>query len=167
MNPADPGEISKKRLALVCVDSSKYSANTLDWYFQNAYQEGDEIGLVHIHIPPSLNICGNILTYASTTSGHAIYQHKLDESIAECKDIVNKYKAKCLRNNVEPKVFVKSIEESVGRTICMIAKEQGAFLIVMGQRGLGVINRTLLGSVSDYVLHHANIALIVVPQTEM
>lgn len=30
MNPADPGEISKKRLALVCVDSSKYSANTLD-----------------------------------------------------------------------------------------------------------------------------------------
>lgn len=64
-------------------------------------------------------------------------------------------------------MFVKSIEESVGHTICMIAKEQGAFLIVMGQRGLGVINRTLLGSVSDYVLHHANIALIVVPQTEM
>ena len=60
-------------------------------------------------------------------------------------------------------VFLQSVEHSVGHTICKIANEFSASVIVMGHRDLGAIRRTLLGSVSDYVLHHSHIPTVVVP----
>ena len=36
----------------------------------------------------------------------------------------------------------------------------------MGTRGLSTIRRTVLGSVSDYVLHHTTIPVAVVPTPE-
>lgn len=40
-----------------------------------------------------------------------------------------------------------------GEEIVKKARQIGASLVVTGSRGLGVIRRTVLGSVSDYVLH--------------
>ena len=49
-----------------------------------------------------------------------------------------------------------------GHTIISAAEEQNVDMIVCGSRGLGLIRRTIMGSVSDYVLHHAHIPVIVV-----
>ncbi|MCW3053610.1 MAG: UspA, partial [Chthonomonadales bacterium] len=43
-----------------------------------------------------------------------------------------------------------------------VAREIGADLIVLGNRGLGMLKRTLLGSVSDGVLHHAPCSVLIV-----
>ena len=45
---------------------------------------------------------------------------------------------------------------SPGEAIVQLATTECATMIVMGTRGLGFIRRTILGSVSDYVLHHAH-----------
>ena len=50
-----------------------------------------------------------------------------------------------------------------GEAICKVAAEKKAIMIVVGSRGLGTIRRTLLGSVSTYVVHHADIAVTVIP----
>ena len=42
-----------------------------------------------------------------------------------------------------------------GRTICDVAREWNADLIVVGRRGLRGIAEMVLGSVSNYVVHHA------------
>jgi nucleotide-binding universal stress UspA family protein len=42
-----------------------------------------------------------------------------------------------------------------GKVICMIAKDWGADLIVMGRRGRTGLSEMILGSASNYVLHHA------------
>ncbi|MBW4564094.1 MAG: universal stress protein [Mojavia pulchra JT2-VF2] len=44
---------------------------------------------------------------------------------------------------------------SPGRVVCQIASSCGADLIVMGRRGRSGITELFLGSVSNYVLHHA------------
>lgn len=44
---------------------------------------------------------------------------------------------------------------SPGRTICEVARTWEADLIVMGRRGHAGFSELLLGSVSNYVLHHA------------
>ena len=48
-----------------------------------------------------------------------------------------------------------------GEVIVDLATEEKASMIVMGTRGLGTIRRTLMGSVSDYVVHHAHCPVVV------
>jgi nucleotide-binding universal stress UspA family protein len=71
---------------------------------------------------------------------------------------------------------VKEIEQSGGKVagkhvrvserhpsdgIVRVAEETGADLVVMGSRGLGGINRALMGSVSDSVVRHAHCPVLV------
>lgn len=56
---------------------------------------------------------------------------------------------------------VKVIGGKPGEAIVHAAHEEQAHLIVTGTRGLGTIRRTLVGSVSDYVLHHANVPVLI------
>jgi nucleotide-binding universal stress UspA family protein len=51
---------------------------------------------------------------------------------------------------------------SPGRTICDLAKTWGADLIVMGRRGRSGLGELILGSVSNYVLHHAPCSVLAV-----
>lgn len=48
------------------------------------------------------------------------------------------------------------------REVVELAEEVGAGLVVVGSRGLGAVRRTLLGSVSISVLHHAHCSVLVV-----
>ena len=42
-----------------------------------------------------------------------------------------------------------------GRKICEFAQSEDIDLIVMGHREISALNKFLLGSISNYVLHHA------------
>lgn len=47
------------------------------------------------------------------------------------------------------------LQGAPGKVICELAQTWGADLIVLGRRGRMGMNELLLGSVSNYVLHHA------------
>jgi len=49
-----------------------------------------------------------------------------------------------------------------GEVIVDLAKRESAELIVVGTRGWGKIRRTILGSVSDYVIHHAHCGVLTI-----
>ena len=49
-----------------------------------------------------------------------------------------------------------------GRQICQVAKEWQADLIVMGRHSRSGISELWIGSVSNYVMHHAGCSVIVV-----
>ena len=48
-----------------------------------------------------------------------------------------------------------------GELICDAAERHAATMIVVGTRGLGLVRRTVMGSVSDHVLHHAHCPVLV------
>ena len=57
------------------------------------------------------------------------------------------------------------VHQQVGeasRTICDVARNWGADLIIMGRRGRRGLSEFFLGSVSNYVLHHAKCSVLVV-----
>lgn len=48
-----------------------------------------------------------------------------------------------------------------GEVIVRIAEEENAAMIVTGTRGMGKVRRTILGSVADYLVHHAHCPVII------
>jgi nucleotide-binding universal stress UspA family protein len=52
-----------------------------------------------------------------------------------------------------------------GKLICEVAKTWNANLIVIGRRGLSGLSEMLLGSTSNYVLHHAPCNVLTIQQT--
>ncbi len=50
---------------------------------------------------------------------------------------------------------------SPGRVICKVAQQWGADLIVVGNRGRSGLSELVLGSVSNYVMHHAPCSVLV------
>jgi len=55
------------------------------------------------------------------------------------------------------------VGKPAGNVICSEAKNENVDLIVTGARGLSTARRTILGSVSDYVVHHTHCPVCVVP----
>ena len=60
------------------------------------------------------------------------------------------------------KAEFKQILGSPGRTICKLARDWEADLIVIGHRGRTGLREMFLGSVSNYVLHHASCSVLMV-----
>ena len=78
-----------------------------------------------------------------------------------------KYEEYCQEKNLKYEFYLTEFYHKIGRVICDVAKEKNASSIILGRRGLGTISRMLLGSTSDYVLHHADIPVIVVPSRKV
>lgn len=68
-------------------------------------------------------------------------------------------------NSCQDKLSYKMIHDTgkPGEVIIDYSKKENATCIVMGSRGLGKIRRTLIGSVSDYVVRHSLIPVVVIP----
>lgn len=56
----------------------------------------------------------------------------------------------------------KELTGDPGHCICDVAKQWPADLIVIGRRGLSGLSELLLGSVSNYVMHHAPCSVLTV-----
>ena len=49
----------------------------------------------------------------------------------------------------------------VGHALVRVQEEEKAEFIVMGGRGKGTLRRTFMGRVSDFVVHHAHVPVLV------
>ncbi len=56
---------------------------------------------------------------------------------------------------------------SPGKTICRVAQDCSADMIVLGHRGRWGLKEIFLGSTSNYVFHYASCCVLIVPTPEM
>jgi len=140
------------------VDACDHSLRAFNWYVKYFHHKEHQIGLVHIYNPPELAPCG----YTPETY-NVVYNELLDEQVRKSEVITNKFQELCKKRGMESTVYTLQKADSIGQSICNFAKEKHAACIVMGQRGLGAVKRTVFGSVSEHVLHHAHVTVLIVP----
>merc|ERR1712080_231065 len=158
----EEGEDVHGNSMLVCVDESKHSMRAFDWYFKYMHKESHKISLVNVYTRRENPPVGPIVYYdvgAYEQLFDSLDQAELTKSV----DITNKFQDACAKKGVSCEVYNVVSAESVGHTICKLAREKDVWCIEIGQRGLGAIKRAIFGSVSDHVLHHAHVTVLVVP----
>lgn len=139
----------RKRLILVGVDNSELAEKAFDFYCENGWKEGDYIVIAFI---PEL--------YDLTMASPAVAERLLKELKESVTTLENKYKEKMHQRKLPGKF--RTGQGKPGEVICKFAHEEHAAMIVVGTRGLGKFRRTILGSVSDYVLHHSQVPVLIV-----
>eukprot|EP01114_Cavostelium_apophysatum_P002036 TRINITY_DN1177_c0_g1_i1.p1 TRINITY_DN1177_c0_g1~~TRINITY_DN1177_c0_g1_i1.p1 ORF type:complete len:196 (-),score=28.85 TRINITY_DN1177_c0_g1_i1:55-642(-) len=74
---------------------------------------------------------------------------------------LRKYSQACRAAKIFP-ILLTGGSSHVGELICQTAEKRGIDFIVLGRRGLGKLERLLVGSTSKYCVEHAKCSVIVI-----
>lgn len=85
---------------------------------------------------------------------------RFEEQLRQIQLLLRQYCNLAIQQGVAVECDYRTIEP--GQGLCQTAQRWQADLIVMGRRGRRGITEVLLGSVSNYVLHHAPCAVLVI-----
>ncbi|EDO42478.1 predicted protein [Nematostella vectensis] len=151
----------ERNVVLIPVDGSKNSIRAFDWYKDHYHQENDKVLIVSAYeIPPM-----QAAKHASVDFKNQLLEWQILRQKAEDKarSILKVFEQRCLPFKELISYRLLPGGGKAGEVIIGIAKQENVDEIIIGSRGLGKFRRTILGSVSDYVVHHASVPVIVVP----
>lgn len=156
----------EKRIILIANDGSQHSENAIDYYLQNIHIDGNHIVIQQVVDLPELE--PDMLRARDL----GVSPHRLHDMWVQSKNDAVKLKAK-VENHLTSRGITSNVRFRLddglkpGQVICQVAQEEGASMIVMGTRGMGKIRRSLVGSVSDFVIHHAHCPVVVCRHAEL
>lgn len=150
---------------LVAIDSSTIGRNVFDKALALAKTTGASIMLLHVlsseegmpYLPTSF---GRDYYAGLSSKALEIYQQQCKEIENQGLNLLQSFAAQAIAAGVSTE-FTQN-QGSPGQIICDLAINWQADLIVVGRRGRSGINELILGSVSNYVLHHASCSVLVV-----
>ncbi len=94
------------------------------------------------------------------TEAVKVYMRQWQSYEQQGLEVLRSYTAKATEAGVATE-FSQNVGNP-GRTICEVARTWEADLIIMGRRGLSGLSELFMGSVSNYVLHHATSSVLTV-----
>ncbi|XP_041347745.1 universal stress protein PHOS32-like isoform X2 [Gigantopelta aegis] len=142
------------RVVVIGMDGSEYSDYAFEWYIHNVHKPIDHVVIVHC---PEYHHA--MYAQAPVMTDVALMTEMIHEEEKKVKQFTEHLGQKLKDAKIGGKV--RSVCGKPGEVICKVAEEEKAQLIVTGTRGKGVIRRTLVGSISDYVLHHSHVPVVV------
>ncbi|CAM0876267.1 unnamed protein product [Alopecurus aequalis] len=144
---------------VVAVDASEESLHALSWALDHVVRLHPGASLVVIHAQHRAD------HFVYPVAAHAYVPPTGLDSMKKTQDeVARKVVARALEVCAKKQVTATAavVEGDPKEAICQAAEDMRADLLVLGSRGLGMIKRALLGSVSDYLAHHASCAVLIV-----
>ncbi|PAA86410.1 hypothetical protein BOX15_Mlig004764g1 [Macrostomum lignano] len=149
------------RKVLLPVDGSQHSDRALDWYNQHLRRPDDHVIFLMVAEPPPMLRSAGVPMEEATRA----YGDSMSQAVKAGRELADRMQRRCtaIKLEVAGVRFLERLATNAGEAIVQVADEESIDLIIVGNRGLGTVRRTFLGSVSDFVLHHANRPVAVVP----
>jgi nucleotide-binding universal stress UspA family protein len=133
---------------LIAYDGSAHSQRALDCAQDLAQRYAAQLILVHAFHP------------IPKEWGSPLLEEAEAHAIREGKKIIQEAQSKLGGTSLQ--VVTEVLEGPPAGAILRVAETRECDLIVMGSRGLGELTAVLLGSVSERVVHHSTIPVLIV-----
>ncbi len=146
---------------LVAIDGSTASQHALEKALSLAKPSGADLVLLNVAEHPSSAYWPGVLPTGEPLPFQNIPVAELEESVrAVAEATLNEAREYCKAAGVSCEARLEF--GSPRDTICDVAETERPDILIIGSRGLGNMQRLMLGSVSDYVIHHAPCPVLVV-----
>jgi nucleotide-binding universal stress UspA family protein len=148
---------TEKRTICIAVDESENSEFTVSWAIENIVQpESDTVVLLNAR--PSL---AEFQPYVGPTPDYDALMKRIDaDHIKKSTKLLNKLGLWFKAQNIETRGI--SLSGDPKAEILKKTTELNPSLLMVGSRGMGPIATGLLGSVSNYLVHHSKLPVFVV-----
>lgn len=100
------------------------------------------------------------LSWLNSATSQQAYEQMWEDYEAKSMELLRSFASQA--NDVGVKAEVYQCSGAAGSTICELAIAWGADLIVLGRQGHSGVGELVLGSVSNYVVHHAHCSVLTV-----
>lgn len=134
---------------LISVDGSGEADHALTWYARTMWKDTDRVVLVY---------CPE--WYDLTDASPGVIQDLSKKIESHSMDVRRHYEEMMQKMKINGKFRVINCSKP-GQGIVSMIDEVKATYVVTGTRGQGKIRRTILGSVSDYIVHHSPVPVVV------
>jgi nucleotide-binding universal stress UspA family protein len=147
---------------LVAVDRSERNKSVFDAAVSLAQTNNATLMLLHIiaEDEPGYPVMPTYAYYPMVDDhNYELYQEKLTQYKQWGLDFLQNLTQKATELGV--KTEYTQLTGNPGRIICELAKNWSADLIIVGSRGLKGLKEMFLGSVSNYITHHAPCSVLI------
>ncbi|ADQ15767.1 universal stress protein [Halanaerobium hydrogeniformans] len=148
---------------LVAVDGSDSSKRAAEKAAELALSLDSEVTLIHVHTEtakPPTDQFNEVASYLSAETLAEIMDQKEERIRNEKEKIVEEAAVFFDKKGIE--INKEVLYGDPADVVCDYAEENGFDLIVLADKGQGKVKRFLLGSISDKVVRHANISVLIV-----
>lgn len=151
---------------LVAVDQSEMKGQVFAAACAIAQASGGRLMLFHVLMPlgdsaPPVLALGVDGVYPGI-HGEALQQYMQELDHAEKRGLADLQALQTQATSLNLEAEICQETGDPGSSICETAHRWGADLIVLGRRGLSGFSELFLGSVSNYVLHHAECSVLTI-----
>ncbi|EDO34408.1 predicted protein [Nematostella vectensis] len=144
------------RKLLFPIDDTEHTLNAFKYFLDKFRLDDDHVILCHV-------------VKGISVSNAAEREKLLDEAMQKSKKDHEKLAEKYRLEAKDIERLTLSFELVFGKpgeSIVQFAKEEKVEAIVMGSRDLGTFARALNSSVSNYVVHHADLPTVIIPRKQ-
>jgi nucleotide-binding universal stress UspA family protein len=149
-----PSGVSRK--VLIAVDDSPFAHQVINWTLSDVLRAEDEVILVHAREPTPV-VTGNVGLLVEIDSS---YQKLHDVNRARSEALLEE-----LGKKFQDKGFQVKSYSLLGDPRDVIMKRidvEQPDLVVVGRHGKGHLKHMFMGSVSKYLVHHANVPVTII-----
>lgn len=150
---------------LIATDGSGYSLQAVD-FAKKLAERIQDIEFTALSVVDTTSLLVGFVTPGGPEVAIKMLDssHRIDELLTQMDEQSNRFakEAQGRLLSFQRPIYTRTARGAPWKVICEIAEAEKFDLIVMGSAGRGAVAGILLGSISDKVLHHSKVPVLIV-----